>query len=271
MTDLLPLFLAPAEVAALDPQQVSRVDVGAEELFVESHLPGAVRADFSWLVRKVGDAGGLMPDPHALAGHLAGLGLRDDRPMVVYDRDGGGRACRLVWCLHVMGYTLASVLDGGLAAWQADGFDVEAGAAAQASAPGRFEVRMDTTRLIELPAVLAALGDPEVQLLDTRSAGEFAGTDVRARRGGHIPGAVHWDWVNALDADRERRLRPPADLRAQLESLGLRRDARIVAYCQTHHRSSHTYVLLRHLGFERACGYAGAWSEWGNDDSTPIA
>jgi thiosulfate/3-mercaptopyruvate sulfurtransferase len=52
--------------------------------------------------------------------------------------------------------------------------------------------------------------------------------------------------------------------------LGVTPDKEVVVYCQTHRRSSHIYVVLKSLGFERVRGYPGSWSEWGNDPSTPI-
>jgi len=55
-----------------------------------------------------------------------------------------------------------------------------------------------------------------------------------------------------------------------LEPIGVTPDKEIVVYCQTHHRSSHSYVMLKHLGYPHVRGYAGAWSEWGNDPELPI-
>ncbi|MFW5452932.1 rhodanese-like domain-containing protein [Thioalkalivibrio sulfidiphilus] len=43
-----------------------------------------------------------------------------------------------------------------------------------------------------------------------------------------------------------------------------------MVYCQTHHRSAHTWLMLRHLGFERVRGYPGAWSDWGNAPDVPV-
>ena len=43
-----------------------------------------------------------------------------------------------------------------------------------------------------------------------------------------------------------------------------------ITHCQTHHRSSHTYIVLKALGFPRIKGYPGSWSEWGNDFELPI-
>ena len=85
-----------------------------------------------------------------------------------------------------------------------------------------------------------------------------------------MPGAVNVDWTLTMDPERGRALRPIAELRTLYESAGVRRDAEVVAYCQTHHRSSHTYWVLKHLGYERVRGYPGAWSDWGNREDTPV-
>ena len=47
-------------------------------------------------------------------------------------------------------------------------------------------------------------------------------------------------------------------------------DKDVFAYCHTHHRSAHSYVMLKHLGFPSVKGYAGSWAEWGNDPETPV-
>ena len=93
---------------------------------------------------------------------------------------------------------------------------------------------------------------------------------MRAGRGGHIPGAVNLDWVNAIDQTRALRFQPESVLRDLLESRGITPDREVMVYCQTHHRSSHTYMVLRSLGYPRIRGYPGAWSEWGNDPATPV-
>jgi len=44
----------------------------------------------------------------------------------------------------------------------------------------------------------------------------------------------------------------------------------VITYCQSHHRSAHTYVMLKWLGYPKVKGYPGAWSEWGNHPDTPV-
>ncbi len=108
-----------------------------------------------------------------------------------------------------------------------------------------------------------------VVILDTRSPAEFSGIDRRAARGGHIPGAVNMDWSVALDRERNLRLKPAVELRGILDNLGITPDKEVITHCQTHHRSSHTYLMLKALGYPRTRGYPGSWSEWGNDLELP--
>ena len=126
------------------------------------------------------------------------------------------------------------------------------------------------TAVVDKHYILARLGQPDLALLDTRTPAEFTGLDLRAARGGHIPGAVNLPWTDAMDPQRQLRLRPDPVLRKLLEQRGVTPDKDVVVYCQTHHRSAHTYWVLRYLGYPRVRGYSGAWSEWGNDPRLPV-
>ena len=103
-----------------------------------------------------------------------------------------------------------------------------------------------------------------------RSAAEYSGRDKRAERAGRIPGAMNLNWVIAMDQRRKMRVQQEGELRRMLSSLGVTADKEIIVYCQTHHRSSHTYIMLKALGFPNVKAYPGSWAEWGNSPDTPI-
>ena len=135
----------------------------------------------------------------------------------------------------------------------------------------QYQVALNDNAIADKAYVLAHLNDSSVQLLDTRSPAEYCGQYQRAARSGHIPGAVNFDWVNAMDPTRNLRLRTKEELALALTNLGVVPEKEIITYCHTHHRSAHTYITLKSLGYERVRGYPGSWSEWGNSPEVPIA
>ena len=105
-------------------------------------------------------------------------------------------------------------------------------------------------------------------ILDTRSREEFVGDDVRAVRGGAMPGAVNLKWLKNLNDDGT--MKPANKLRRQFEASGVTPDKVIVAYCQTGYRSAHAYTALRPLGYERVRNYLGSWRECGDKIHLPV-
>jgi thiosulfate/3-mercaptopyruvate sulfurtransferase len=267
----LPLLIEPEQLqSCLADPAVLVVDVSNPASYAAGHIPGAVHLDYSDLIRAEPPAMGLMPGEAQLSAVLSRLGLTAERPVIAYDDEGNGRASRLLWTLVVLGHERVSLLNGGIHAWDAAGGSLEA----PRHDPSRSDYRArfaNPGAVADRDYILERLGQPDLALLDTRTPGEFTGQDQRAARSGHIPGAVNLNWTDAMDPQRQWRLQPDPVLRAMLEKRGVTPDKEVVVYCQTHHRSAHTYWMLRYLGYPRVRGYPGAWSEWGNDPNLPIA
>jgi thiosulfate/3-mercaptopyruvate sulfurtransferase len=272
MSDIrFPLLVEADSLAAdLGAEDVLVVDLSKASTHSQLHIPGAVFLDYAQIVATRPPIGGLLPDAEQLSRVFSAIGLGPDRHIVAYDDEGGGKAARLLWTLEAIGYRNYSLLNGGLHAWANEG---------HAATPEPTPVRPTATRVV-MPAdpepvatrefILAHLNDPAVALIDARSPQEYTGERRFAARGGHIPGAVNLEWTQTMDTTRHLRLRDPAELRPVLHALGVTPDKTVVAYCQTHHRSAHTWFMLKWLGY-RALGYAGSWSDWGNRDDTPVA
>jgi thiosulfate/3-mercaptopyruvate sulfurtransferase len=241
--------------------------VTAPRDYRRGHIPGAVYLSVDDARIKVPAGGFRLPTAEEVARLVAGLGIGPDTHVVIYDDSGGLHAARLFFTLDVFGHRAVSLLDGGFQAWQ------------RANRPMTTEVphvaRTDYRPALQPDRVASAewvrdrLTDPTLVLVDTRTPAEYAGKDVRARRGGHIPGAINIDWEQNLRPDGT--FKSADELRAMYTAQAVTPDKTVVTYCQTHHRAAHTYFVLRLLGYPRLVGYDRSWSEWGNRDDLPLA
>lgn len=266
---LLPLIVEPAALnAALGTPGLLVVDLNDEGKYAAGHVPGAVNFPFAVLLGPQPPAMGLIAPAAQLSQAFSALGLSPDTHVVAYDSEGTGKASRFLWTLDVVGHRNFSLLNGGMHAWAGDNLPMEE--TPNEPSPSDYVVEIGHTAIAGKDYILSKLDDDGMVVLDCRTPAEYAGDDVRSARGGHIPGAVNLDWMLAMDRDANLRLKPDDELRAMLHDLGVTSDKEVIVHCQTHHRSSHTYMVLKHLGFEKVRGYDGSWSDWGNDPDVPV-
>lgn len=259
------LELLATDGTSLSAAGLCLVDVRSAEAYAQGHLPGAVHVNPALLSRSEPPFGGLLPEPDAVNEFLRMAGVRMGDHIVVYDGGLETPAARLVWVLDAYGYEVCSWLNGGYKAWTASQLPVTTEpATAQA---GTLSLSLIGDNVISVDELLPRLNDPDMQFIDVRSTGEFIGQDVRAAFGGHIPGAHHSEWTSWLD--EHGCLLDDDTLLQRLNTMGIQTDASVLTYCQTHQRSSVTYIALRHLGFDNALALDGAWSSWGNREDTP--
>ncbi len=254
--------------AMLGDPMLRIVDLRPADHGAEGYIPGSVHLDYERLVRREGPVEGLLPSPEDVAALLSSLGIEPGHRVVAYDDETGVEAARLLWTLAVAGHEDYALLDGGFSAWQSGEYPV-AGRADLPTVTSWPAIRFNEG-VVEMDYVRAAIGREDVVIVDTRNAAEYSGEEERAKRGGRIPGAVHFDWVNAIDLFGSGELLPRDELMAKLAALDIRPEREVILYCQSNRRCAHTFVVLKWLGFENVRSYAGSWSEWGNADDTPI-
>jgi len=231
------------------------------------HIPGAVYLNVDDARVKVPAGGYRLPTAEEGARLVSDLGIGPDTHVVIYDDSGGLHAARLFFTLDTLGHHAVSLLDGGIQAWRRAKLLVTS--EVRRVARTDYRPAREPERVASAEWVRDRLSDPTLVLVDTRSPAEYAGKDVRARRGGHIPGAINIEWEQNLRPDGT--FRSADELRAMYAAQAVTPDKTVVTYCQTHHRAAHTYFVLRLLGYPRLVGYDRSWSEWGNRDDLPIA
>ena len=269
MSDRLPVLLEPEQLLPiLTDESLLIVDLCKPESYAKGHIAGAVHVDYRHLQSGSRPAAGKLPGVEQLSALFSSIGLNDEVHVVAYDDEGGGWAGRFLWTLDVIGHPHGSVLNGGIIAWGNEGYPVTAEIPHITTTS--YSVATQGAALVTKDEIIARLEDPSLALLDARTPEEFDGSKIRAAKRGHIPGAANLNWTDTMDKSRGLRLLPDDELRKMLSDRNIRADQEVIAYCHTHHRSSHSYLMLKHLGYQKIRGYAGSWSEWGNDPDTPV-
>lgn len=249
------------------------LDVRSHELYSTSHIANAQHLDPSKLNRSAPPEAGLLPSADSVQNWASELGLSQNSTLVVYDDGKATPAARAVWVLHAYGFTNVHWLNGGLQAWIAAGYPATAEPSPTPTSNASLTVSLNASVVMNKAELLENLSTPtnaeqKRKAIDARTAGEFAGTDVRSARGGRLPGAVHYEWLSLFS--EAGSLKPESELREAIKQLGVQENDPCVVYCQSHQRSAVTYVVLKHFGFKEVAALDGAWSSWGNDPNTPI-
>jgi thiosulfate/3-mercaptopyruvate sulfurtransferase len=219
------------------------------------HVPGAVSVPFDEFRSSAGDEG-MLPGEEAWESLLSAAGIGPDDHLVAYDDTHGVFAARFLVTAELYGHPTdrLHLLDGDYSAWNRERETTTDAADVTETA---YEVRdPERSPLVDYEFVLDSLDDDSV-VVDTRDASEYAD--------GHLPGAVNLDWRELVD-DETRGLKSPDELEAILSETGITPDRRVVLYCNTARRISHTYVVLRSLGYEDVAFYEGSLTEWEERD-----
>ena len=263
----LPLILEPAELEAiLNREDLLIIDLCNPQVYQQLHVPGAVHVHNQQLTCGIPPAPGKLPPVAQLEDLFSQLGYTGKEHIVVYDDEGGGWAGRFIWTLDVIGHKQYSYLNGGLHAWLKEGHPTEATINQLQPTDVRLNIQSDV--IASHDYIKSTLDDDQIQIWDARSPQEYRGEQILAQQGGHIPGAINYEWTRGMNPERNYRIRE--NLMEELESLGFKKECEIITHCQTHHRSGFTYLLAKLLGFRHVRGYDGSWSEWGNLSDAPI-
>lgn len=267
-TDWLAENLGADGLVILDATYTSTLPGSAKQdpkaEYAAGHIPGALLLDLDMLVDAADPLPTMLPPRDVFEARMAALGITADSRVVLYDSSPHHTSCRAWWVLGRFGVT-ASLLDGRIAKWKAEGRPLEQ--AAPSPAPSSFEAGMPQTQVRSLAEMQAT----DEQIVDARSAARFTGDEPDPRKEcapGHIPGSKNIPYGRFFEGDGTWK-RPEA-IRAVFADAGLDLDMPLVATCGSGITAS-VIAFAAHLLGRDVPVYDGSWSEWGADPATPKA
>ena len=245
------------------------IDVSKQAQYDEGHIPGALSYPTSELQVERDGVKGLLPAANDIEAYLSGLGVSSDDTIIIYDHIKSLWGSRLLWTLRVYGHDDVRLMDGAYGLWVKEGRDISTTSPSPKSSSYKFSGKPNKSLIVGIDQVLENIGDDDSLVVDTRSADEYSGRDVRAARGGHIPESVHLEWTQNVDEDG--RFLSAAKLKDLYLGSDITGDLAIYTLCQTAVRATHSwFVLAELLGYDDVAVYDGSWTEWGNSADTPI-
>lgn len=219
------------------------------------HIPGAI--PFFWDSYTRTDARGVkyssLP-PQELAVALAGLGIDEKSPVVVYgdaDKSWGSEG-HTVWLLSWLGHQgPIRLLNGGIQSWKSQNLPLSNRPEKSAARKAAYKVDLKPRYTVSTEEIQNNTG--AYSLVDTRSTFEWLK--------GKIPGAIHIPWEEFYTG-KDRHPLPPAELKKLLARHGVDSTRPVVFYCLGGVRSAYAWTIFQLAGLPDGRNYKGSWAAW---------
>ena len=253
-------------------------DVRPADAYARGHIAGAVN---------IGDAARILRDDNTedfvatdrIEKILGAAGLDPYRETIVYGGRGAWQPYFGFYALQYFSGKNVRVYHEGIEGWTAAGRPVSRDASPLP--PVALKLEINPTAAVTTKEMLARLNNPDVQIIDARTPQEFAGEDIRAIRGGHIPGAINipyeQNWVDpetstklarkVVNSNAGMSLKRTADLKQLYSRFDPQKET--IVYCQSGARASETAGVLQELGFTNVKVYDSSWLGYGNTLDAP--
>jgi thiosulfate/3-mercaptopyruvate sulfurtransferase len=242
-------------------------DVRAAADYQKGHIPGAVSIGGIAQALRNPNTEDFLPTAQ-IEKTLGAAGLDPAREIIVYATRGDANAYLALYTLRYFGGTQGHVYHDGIDGWRAAGLEVST--APHTLPPVALKLAPGSGVSVDTPQMLAAQ-KRGVQIIDARTVPEFTGNDIRAIRGGHIPGAINipyeQNWTDPDTAQKLARkqvadnsgmsLKSEQELKKLYAALDPAKET--IVYCQSGTRASETAVVLSKLGFKNVKVYEPSW------------
>ena len=203
------------------------VDCEVPDGYGRAHIPGAVNVGVNTYVK--GDGRIHVMPPEEVAEFMGNLGIGDDTLVVAYDSRASLLAARFWWVLNYYGHTNVKVLNGGWRKWMTERRPMTDKPTTVTKAT--FTSRANPSLIVKAADLKEQIGKPGVAIWDVRSLDEHTGKNTRGNKyAGHVPGACHLEYLNAVDTEGLQTFKQAPELRRMLAAIGVTPDKQVYTY-----------------------------------------
>ena len=246
-----------------------RFDLMNKTYGIDSYKEGHIKDAYLINIEKdltdpVGQHGGRHPfkDRNQLKAIIEGFGIDNDTIVVTYDDGDLQGAGRLVFQLNNLGFYNAFVLDGG---------QIETDERKPQKSDKPFDVKIDTSFMVDMEYVKSKLYDENTILIDSRSHPRYLGLEEPVDKvAGHIPSAKNYFFMDNLNLDDMTKSSYISDekLKERFKELDPKKE--IILYC-----GSGISLMVNALALDKIDIpykiYPGSYSDWISYDDNKIA
>ncbi|PSW67315.1 sulfurtransferase [Photobacterium leiognathi subsp. mandapamensis] len=245
------------------------VDRSAEQELIDKRIQGTRFFDINdKLAEPNTDLPHMLPSAEQFAREVSKLGISNDTHVVIYDSLGMFSSARGWWMFKAMGHNKVSVLDGGLPAWIAAGYDTESGELTTIT-PSVFNAELQPEWVIDADGLNQLLADDSVAVIDARPRARFLGSVKEPRAGirsGHMPNAKNLPFAELLNDGHFVEL---ADIQTKFDDIS-RPDQRLIFSCGSGITACILALAAHRVGRNVLTVYDGSWTEWGANERYPV-
>lgn len=248
-------------------------------IHVKGHIPGAILVNWKTVRVKrmmVGrEVKKLIPAKADFETFMQSHGARNDTAIIISNKgaasDDATFATRLYWQLKYYGFSNMAILNGGTAAWAADGNELSS--EETSASTGDFVATAERTDLLASADDVRAAMQAGAQIIDARTEDYYLGTEQKdyVYAKGHISGAKNLPHTLIVEGKTAARFLPTSQLDSLMSAKGIDTIAQTITYCDSGHLSTGQWFIMHELmGNENVRLYDGSMHDWTQDESNKV-
>lgn len=223
-------------------------DIPAYDAYLQGHIPNAAFFDHDNFADTNSEYRYTLLPENELKTQIGNIGISADSEVILYTTTMLSNATRAWWLLRYAGHNNVRILNGGLAAWQKAGGQIEQ--TVNQYSPAKFEGETRSHMFASKEEVEAAMEDDAICTVYTLSGQMYGGV--------HIPNSAFLPFNELMEEMSALILDDQLAVRLQEEA----QHERVITYCGGGIAATLNAVAHLIAGNENVAVYDGSLSEW---------